>query len=469
MMKKNGRIMTVLLIILIILPTVSSLSAENEFLFTEKSIVLFEGESIETILQHEGIYTEGEITYSSAKPAIATVSEDGVITAVNKGKTDITVTLTQNNKRAGRKTAHIRVNVLRAVTGVGLDTEKLAVYEPDDPAILELMKEQPKNRVLVLAAGKTVKLSTSCIPEDASVKKVAYTSSDINIVAIQGNTLKALRKGECDLTIASVQNPEVTEKYHVLVVLPVRKITIYSDSKRVGDSTLQLSAVCSPENASVRFVKWRSKNTDIATVDENGVVTGWKKGTVTIVASAADGSNVTAKIVLTVTVNRTKESIAENETVQSVISSCPSDEKTGKTTKDFYGSVSSYKKDFPDQDRGIHTWKMTIQNGVVVFCDNINSTILTMKSKGNTTELIPVARWEIELLEAIPEINKQAQRQGINLIAEKHVNGGDYEKYADKDGVIDLLDEGKYYGVLEQARTNLAWLELIHILGQSRD
>ena len=258
MMKKYWRIMTMLLIISMVLSSVGSSSAENSFAFAEKSIVLFEGESIETVLQQEGIYTEGEITYSSAKPTIATVSEDGVITAVNTGKTDITATLTQNNKRAGRKTAHIRVNVLRAVTGVGLDTEKLAVYEPDDPAILELMKEQPKNRVLVLAAGKSVKLSAACIPEDASDKKVAYTSSDINIVSIQGNTLKALRKGECDLTIASVQNPEVTEKYHVLVVLPVRKITIHSDSKRVGDSTLQLSAVCSPENASVRLINWRT-------------------------------------------------------------------------------------------------------------------------------------------------------------------------------------------------------------------
>ena len=110
------------------------------------------------------------------------------------------------------------------------------------------------------------------------------------------------QRGECDLTVKSVQNPEVTETYRVLVIQPVKKIQIDAGNKKVAaGSTLQLTAVCSPNNASITEVTWSSKNPSVAAVDQDGIVTGLKKGTANIVATAADGSKVTATVFLTVT------------------------------------------------------------------------------------------------------------------------------------------------------------------------
>lgn len=68
---------------------------------------------------------------------------------------------------------------------------------------------------------------------------------------------------------------------------------------RAGE-TLTLAASFDPADTSVQEATYKSTNPRIATVDEKGVVTGVKAGRVSIVATAADGSNVRGKINLTV-------------------------------------------------------------------------------------------------------------------------------------------------------------------------
>ena len=80
-------------------------------------------------------------------------------------------------------------------------------------------------------------------------------------------------------------------------------------------------AACSteaqPDNATVKGVTWSSRQPDIATVDENGLVTGVKKGTVTISAKAQDGSGATASVKLTVA--QKAESLTLKETAVVVL------------------------------------------------------------------------------------------------------------------------------------------------------
>ena len=297
--------------------------AANIFSFTEKSVTLFEGASAATELRREGIYEgEGEITYTSARPGIADVAEDGTITAVSKGQTEVTVTLKRDGKRVGN-TAKITVKVLRAVTKVTLNTTKLAVYAPDDPMVAGLLEdrenpaegeeepdgneeepaeEEAAHQVLLIPAGRTVTLSATCTPEDASSRKVTFTTTDAGVAKVAGTSLKAIQRGECDLIVASEQNPEVTETLRVLVIQPVKKIQIDAGGKTVAaGSLLQLSAACEPGNASITDVVWASKNPKIATVNEDGLVTGVQRGMVSITATAADGSNVVGNVTLNVT------------------------------------------------------------------------------------------------------------------------------------------------------------------------
>lgn len=68
----------------------------------------------------------------------------------------------------------------------------------------------------------------------------------------------------------------------------------------IGGST-DLNATVIPENASNQNIKWESSDDTIASVDENGKVTGHKPGTVTITATTEDGGH---KKEITVTVSK---------------------------------------------------------------------------------------------------------------------------------------------------------------------
>ena len=290
-----------LLVLLLCAGIVIPATAANVFLFSKKSVQLFEGEIMQTELNRDGNYAgDGEIVYASTKTNVATVSEDGIITALSKGTTEVTASLIRNGKRVGQ--TKMTVQVLRAVQKVTLSTVKMSVYDPDHPAVVSLLKGQTENQVLVIPAGSVAPLAATCTPEDATSRKVTYTTTDAGVARITGTSLKAVQRGECDLIVQSVQNPEVTETFRVLVIQPVKKITIDAGDKKVSaGSRMELDAVCSPDNASITEVTWSSKNPNIATVDENGMVTGLKKGTANIIATAADGSKTTGTVIITVT------------------------------------------------------------------------------------------------------------------------------------------------------------------------
>ena len=293
--------LTCLLVMLLCAGIVIPAMAANVFLFTTKSVQLFEGQTYQTEVRREGNYDgDGEVVYAATKTNVATVSEDGIITAVGKGTTEVTASLMRNGKRVGQ--TKMTVQVLRAVQKVTLNTVKLSVYDPDHPSVASLLKAPTENQVLVIPAGTAVPLAATCTPEDASSKKITYTTSDAGVARISGTSLKAVQRGECDLTVQSAQNPEVTETFRVLVIQPVKKITIDAGDKKVAaGSRMELDAICAPDNASITEETWSSKNPNIATVDESGMVTGVKKGTASIVATAADGSKVTGTVMITVT------------------------------------------------------------------------------------------------------------------------------------------------------------------------
>jgi endo-1,4-beta-xylanase len=64
--------------------------------------------------------------------------------------------------------------------------------------------------------------------------------------------------------------------------------------------TLQLTVTVLPSDAANKELAWTSDRTDVATVNQNGLVTAVAEGTATITATAQDGSGVSATCVVTV-------------------------------------------------------------------------------------------------------------------------------------------------------------------------
>ena len=84
--------------------------------------------------------------------------------------------------------------------------------------------------------------------------------------------------------------------------IPVSEISLdKTEATLERQYTLQLTATVLPEDSRNTTLSWTSDNEEVATVDENGLVTAVGEGTATITATANDGSGVSASCVVTVT------------------------------------------------------------------------------------------------------------------------------------------------------------------------
>lgn len=83
--------------------------------------------------------------------------------------------------------------------------------------------------------------------------------------------------------------------------IKVTEITVSGNAEMYVGDTQKLEAAVLPENASDKKVTWTSDNEEVITTAEDGTITAVKAGTAVITAKAADGSEVTGTLEITVT------------------------------------------------------------------------------------------------------------------------------------------------------------------------
>lgn len=315
-MKK--RLVIALLIVFACLLTAMPAMAGDEFRFAVKSVEVYDGESVTPELLRDGKFADGTVTFS-VKGKVCTVDENtGEVTGVDPGQVYLTAVLTQDGKTV--KTANMQVTVIRKARSISLNTNGLQVYDAEDESILSMLDRNPEDepltgRILVMAAGKSFWPHVTISPDDVRNKRFTTATSNAEIVKItKDGQIVAVKRGECDLTVTSAQNPEAVEKLHVLVTQPVKRVVIDAPVKSVAaGQNLQLGVTITPDDATIQNVVWNSRNPKVATVDENGLVTAVSKGNVAIEAKSADGTNLTATVNLTVTQDVTEITIQETE------------------------------------------------------------------------------------------------------------------------------------------------------------
>ncbi len=294
------RILVLLLMLALLCVSVTAFAEGNTIKFDPKVSVVFEGETLQTVLTRTGVPAEGELTYESANEKIATVDANGIVAGVSKGRVTITAVSRTENKTFR---AQLTVTVARKAASVEVDTRKLALLEADDPLLTGLLSEEGENLpVLIVPVKKRVTLQCTVLPKDANNRKAVFTTADDSIASVRGNTVTGMAVGETVLTVASESNPEISIGYRVLVVQPVTRLTLEPRNPVVAKgSQISLIQTVLPEDASIQQIVWSSENENIATVDANGIVSGVTRGNVRIVATALDGSNIRANINVRVT------------------------------------------------------------------------------------------------------------------------------------------------------------------------
>ena len=213
------------------------------------------------------------VTWNSDKPGIATVDDKGNVKAVSNGTAIITATAEE-----GGKTASCTIKVIIPVESVTI-----------------------VNAPLEMAEGDTITLEADVLPEYATNKTVTWSSSNSEVATIDEETgfLKALKPGTVDITVKAGNGKSQMNRITIEEALvPVESITLdKANGEILVGKTLSLNATVLPDDANKK-VTWSSDNEAVATVYQNGTVTGVSAGKATITATAVGG--LTAQCNITV-------------------------------------------------------------------------------------------------------------------------------------------------------------------------
>ena len=214
------------------------------------------------------------LTWKSANKKIATVTSKGKIKGKRIGVTKVTA-VTKDKVKAK---ATCRVTVIRQVTSVRMNTKYAICY-----------------------VGHTKKLRASVRPNNASIKKLKWTSSNKKIATVSGSgKVTGMSPGDVTITAKATDGSgkKATCLVKVLEEVPTSSVVVAQTelTMKKGDSTT-ISYSVLPNNHSDKLT-FASDNRRVATVNSKGKIKAVGTGTATITILA--GSGVTSTLTVNV-------------------------------------------------------------------------------------------------------------------------------------------------------------------------
>ena len=259
---------------IITVKTSNNLTAQCEVdvLIPAQKVTINEGESLDIEKGNGSTLTAtvepglDEITdtlvWSSSNDDIVSVEQDGTILAKKAGTAKITA-------KAGNVSDTITVNVFVKINSFTL--------ESDDE--IEILRG---NKALIV---------TQIGPEDATEDRtITWTSDDEDVAIVsEGGVVTGVGEGVANIKGKLKNGLEVNVQVTVIII-PIEDMKAKEEKlDLLKGAKGQLELIIEPEETTEKdLIKWTSSDDDIATVDENGLVTAKKEGKVTITATYED-------------------------------------------------------------------------------------------------------------------------------------------------------------------------------------
>lgn len=241
--------------------------------------------------------------------------------------------------------------VAMAVSLVGCGVDITSVGLPTD-----IVLEKGETKQLNIEYGTDDKAEQEKIAEAASKLNLTWTSSDEEVATVDRTGLvTAVGAGEADITV-SVSDANISSTTHVKVVITPTGVETPDSIELVtnGENSKALGAKMTPEDATEVKLAYESSDENVATVDENGVVT-----------AVADG-----ECVITTYVTADIPATAENAEAKPVVDEVASSEaEVADSAADSEGpddAASSEPKDTTDSSFGVVPDSLSAETKVTV-------------------------------------------------------------------------------------------------------
>ncbi|MCR5792730.1 MAG: Ig-like domain-containing protein [Lachnospiraceae bacterium] len=240
-----------------------------------------------------------EVVWSTSNDEVAGVDENGLVTARGiRGTAKITAKVNDGTSRS----AAVYINCANMM-------HELTILGPLETT--ENVQDE-----ISIGIGKVLQLTTAYAPSNATSKGVVWSVDQEAYASVSEDgrvsaSKNLIRERTVTVTATAKDGSGVFATKRIHIVPAVTSVSIYHGSERVNgtkigvdtvndNEEIQLSAALLPET-SYHGVIWKSSNTRVATVDENGLVTTQgQKGTARITATSVDGSGKSGSVTIRV-------------------------------------------------------------------------------------------------------------------------------------------------------------------------
>ncbi|MBD5170417.1 MAG: leucine-rich repeat protein [Bacteroidales bacterium] len=218
--------------------------------------------------------TDKSISWTSNDPDVATVDENGNVTAINVGECSVTA---------------------YAADGSGVSASCKVTVLPRQVESIELDRSEWNGM-----PGESFVISVTLSPDNVTDKTIVWNSSDQEIATVdEAGLVTAISTGSAIITATTSNNLTATCVVTVLPVLVEEIILSPSEVQGVIGDSFTIGATILPKNASEPKIEWESTRPRVATVNQEGYVEIHEEGTCRIIALATDGSDVSAECIIT--------------------------------------------------------------------------------------------------------------------------------------------------------------------------
>lgn len=222
--------------------------------------------------------TNKNVKWTSSNNKIATVDENGYVTAKGKGIARITATTTDGSNLSATCTVTVKQMVTMIVNTMNINRGSKNV-----------------NRKLPVMVGN-----------NATNKTLNYRSGNSKVVSVNAKgQITAKKKGTATVSVKTTDGTNIVVYYRVTVKQLVTSVKLNKKAislkakGKAKQKTYTLKATVT-KGANNKKVKWTTSNKKVAVVNSKGKVTAKKKGTCYISVTSTDGSRKSAKCKVTV-------------------------------------------------------------------------------------------------------------------------------------------------------------------------
>lgn len=148
--------------------------------------------------------------------------------------------------------------------------------------------------------GETIKLNVEILPEEAKNHEVIYSSNNNNVAQVDGNgNITGIKSGKATITVKAKEN-NVSSSVNITVYTPVSDVILQEDEIYLQkEEEITIKPIILPADASNKNISFKSLDTNVVTVTNNGLIKAIEEGTTTIEVKTEEGA-ITKQVKITV-------------------------------------------------------------------------------------------------------------------------------------------------------------------------